>query len=63
MKLKGDDEKLLYVAERLHPAQVFQSKFKGGKIAVKIARLYVPQRADELLRVSIDPPRTRVCEW
>ena len=55
MKLKGDNKKLLDVAECLHPGQMFQIKF-DSKIAAKISWPYVPQRSDELFRVSIDPP-------
>lgn len=52
MKLKADVVESLKVTEYTHPSQIFQSTFKGRKVAVKILRLYVPRKIDEPLTVS-----------
>ena len=38
-----------------HTSQIFQSEFKGRKVAVKIIRLHVPQKLDEPFSVSPSP--------
>jgi hypothetical protein len=51
MKLRDNFEPLR-TTEYLHPTQIFQSTYKGRKVAVKIVRLFVPQKVEEPLTVS-----------
>ena len=52
MKLQDDGKDPLEATEHTPPFMIFQSKFKGRKVAVKIVRLYVSQKLDEPLSVS-----------
>jgi len=53
MKLQGLRENSSEVKEYKGPYSVYQSEFKGRKVAVKVLRLYVPQRIDDPLKVSV----------
>ena len=55
MKLQ-DDGDLIKVTQYTHPSQIFQSEFKGRKVAVKVIRVHVSQKLDETLSVSTPPP-------
>lgn len=52
MKLQDDGNEPLQVTDYTHPSQIYQSEFKGRKVAVKIVRLHFPQKLDEPLSVS-----------
>ena len=64
MKLRDEVVDSLEATPYIHPSQIFQSTFKGRKVAVKIVRLYVPQQADEPQTVStqlcIHDPRLKL---
>ena len=53
MKLQGFRDNGGGVKEYKGPYSVYQSEFKGRKVAVKILRLYVPQRLDDPTRVNV----------
>lgn len=53
MKLQGYDNGGVEAQEFNGPYSVYQSEFKGKKIAVKVIRLRVPQKFDENLSVSV----------
>jgi len=53
MKLQGFRDNSAEVKEYKGPYSVYQSEYKGRKVAVKVLRLYVPQRLDDPLKVSI----------
>jgi hypothetical protein len=53
MKLQGYDNGGAEAQEFNGPYSVYQSEFKGRKIAVKVIRLRVPQKFDEHLSVSV----------
>ena len=59
MKLHDNGNEPLKATEYVHPFPIFQSEFRGRKVAVKIVRLYGSQKLDEPLRVSTHPPKTR----
>lgn len=52
MKLPGYRDISVEVAEYKGPYSVYESEYKGRKVAVKVLRLYVSQRLDEPLSVS-----------
>lgn len=52
MKLRDDGSDPLMATHYAHTSQIFQSEFKGRKVAVKIIRLHVPQKLDEPFSVS-----------
>lgn len=52
MKLRDDGNDPLKATEHVYPCPIFQSEFKGRKVAVKIVRLYGSQKLDEPLSVS-----------
>jgi len=56
MRLQDNENETLNVTEYIYPSLIFQSEFKGRKVAVKMVRLYVPQKLNEPLRVSPRPP-------
>ena len=56
MKLRDGGDGSLKATEYTDLSQIFQSEFKGRKVAVKIVRLYVPQKLDEPLSVSSNSP-------
>lgn len=56
MKLQDDGNETLKATKYTHPSQIFQSEFKGRKVAVKVVWLHVPQKLDEPLSVSAHPP-------
>ena len=53
MKLHGYDNDTAEVKEYKGPSSVYQSEFKGQKVAIKVTRLYVSQKLDEPLSVSV----------
>ena len=53
MKLRGFRDDNAEMKEYKGPYSVYQSEFKGRKVAVMVLRLYVPQTLDDTLRVSI----------
>ena len=55
MKLQDDGDDLIEATQYTHPSQIFQSEFKGRKVAVKIIRLRLSQKLDETLSVSTPP--------
>lgn len=57
LKLKVDNTDHLEATEYVDPTRIFRSTFKGRKVAVKVVRLYVPQKLDEPLAVSAEIPR------
>lgn len=52
MKLHGYGNDTAEVKEYKGPSSVYQSEFKGQKVAIKVTRLYVSQKLDEPLSVS-----------
>ena len=52
-QLEDDDGQLLKATESFHPTEVFRGTFKDLEVAVKISRLYVPPKDEEILSVSI----------
>lgn len=52
MKLQDDGKDPLEATKYMIPSMIFQSEFKGRKVAVKMVRLYVSQKLDEPLSVS-----------
>ena len=52
MKLQGFRDNSAEVKEYKGPYSVYQSEFKGRKVAVKVLRLYVPHKLDDPLKVS-----------
>ena len=53
MRLKKyDNEPVLEMREYGDPSPVYQNKFKGRKVAIKVVWLYVPQKLDEPHSVS-----------
>ena len=53
MGLRGFRDNTAEVKEYKGPYSVYQNEFKGRKVAVKVLRLYVPQRVDDHVRVSV----------
>ena len=59
MRLQDNGNETLKVTEYIYPSLIFQSEFKGRKVAVKVVRLYVPQKPNEPLSVGAPhPPQT-----
>ena len=56
MKLQDGGDDLMKATQYTHPSQIFQSEFKGRKVAIKVIRLRLPQKLDETLSVSTLPP-------
>jgi hypothetical protein len=52
MKLQGYDDGSVETKEFNGPYLVYQSEFNGGKVAVKLIRLHIPQTFDECFSVS-----------
>lgn len=57
MKPKDDSDELLKMTRDKYPPLISQSEFNlgGRKVAIKVIRLYVPQKLDEPLSVSTVP--------
>jgi len=58
MRLPDNSNEILKATEYIYPSQIFQSEFKGRKVAVKVLRLYVPQKPNEPLSVGAHSPQT-----
>jgi len=59
MRLQDNGNEPLKATEYIYPSSIFQSEFKGRKVAVKIVRLYVAQKLNEPLSVSAYLPQIR----
>ena len=53
MELRGYRDNGSEMKEYKGPYSIYQSKFKGRKVAVKVVRLYVARRFDEPYSVSV----------
>jgi hypothetical protein len=53
MKLQGYDNGNVEAKELNGPTFVYQSEFKGGRVAVKVIRLHVSQRSHDYPSVSV----------
>ena len=60
MRLQDNGNETLKVTEYIYPSLIFQSEFKGRNVAVKIVRLYVPQKLNEPLSVSAHHPQVQL---
>ena len=52
MRLRNYDNEPVEMRKYGDPSPVYQNKFKGRKVAIKVVWLYVPQKLDEPYRVS-----------
>ena len=57
MRLPDNSNETLKATEYIYPSLIFQSEFRGRKVAVKVVRLYVPQKPNEPLSVGVHPPQ------
>lgn len=55
MKLQDQRNNSGELTEYKGPYSVYQSEFKGRKVAIKVMRIYVPQKHDDALSVSVAP--------
>jgi len=56
MKLQDNSNETLKATEYIYPSMIFQSEYKGRKVAVKVVRLYVPQKPHQPLSVGAHSP-------
>ena len=52
MRLRNYDNEPVEMRKYGDSSPVYQNKFKGRKVAIKVVWLYVPQKLDEPYRVS-----------
>lgn len=60
MRLRNYDNEPVEMRRYGDSSPVYQNKFKGRKVAIKVVWLYVPQKLDEPYRVSTNMSVTSI---